>query len=92
MAASAFAWMGLKERSIPLWLGIFGIVQIIPSWGMMIDAGLPDLPAISALWMVIAFGGMALHKGAIRAMAQTADASSHAGPNALSRPDGFAQA
>jgi len=66
VAAGAFVWMGLKERSIPLWLGIFSTLPIIPSWGWMIATGLPGLPAISTIWMIVAFGGLALHKGAIR--------------------------
>jgi hypothetical protein len=66
VAAGAFVWMGLRERSIPLWLGIFSIVPIVPSWGWMIATGLPGLPAISTIWMIVAFGGLALHRGAIR--------------------------
>lgn len=49
VAAGAGAWMGLEERSIPLWIGIFSIVPIIPAWGMTIATGLPGLPAISTI-------------------------------------------
>ncbi len=92
VAAGAFVWMGLKERTIPLWLGIFSILPIIPSWGWMIATGLPGLPAISTIWMIVAFGGLALHKGAIRDPAQAGSAASHTGTEDAVRRDGLAQA
>jgi hypothetical protein len=59
VAAGAFVWMGLRERSIPLWLGVFSILPIVPAWGWMIATGLPGLPAISTIWMIVAFTGLA---------------------------------
>lgn len=92
VAAGAFVWMGLKERSIPLWIGIFSIVPIVPAWGWMIATGLPGLSAISTIWMIVAFGGLALHKGAIRAAAPEGAVATHAGSGTSVRRDGFVQA
>lgn len=92
VAAAAFVWMGLKERSIPPWLGIFSILPILPSWGWMIATGLPGLPAISTIWMVIAFGGLAIHKGAIRIPAASTLAPAHTETGATVRRDSLAQA
>lgn len=92
VAAGAFVWMGLKERSIPLWLGVFSILPILPSWGWMIATGLPGLPAISTLWMIVAFGGLAIHKGTIRVPSPAVVPASHVGTEAAVRRDGMAQA
>ena len=92
VAAGAFVWMGLRERSIPLWLGIFSILPIIPSWGWMIATGLPGLPAISTIWMIVAFGGLALHRGAIRVPAPAGVSASHTAPETSVRRDSLAQA
>ncbi len=66
VAAGAFVWMGLKERTIPLWIGAFSVLPILIGWSWMIATGLPGLPAVSTVWMIVAFAGLALHKGAIR--------------------------
>ncbi|MEJ7901163.1 MAG: hypothetical protein WKF63_04905 [Thermomicrobiales bacterium] len=92
VAAGAFVWMGLKERSIPLWLGIFSIVPIIPSWGWMIAIGLPGLPAISTLWMIVAFGGLAFHKNAFLATAPDGAAADQTAPEVSLRRDSLLQA
>jgi hypothetical protein len=85
VAAGAFVWMGLKERSIPIWIGAFSLIPIIPAWGWMIATGLPGFPGVvSPIWMVVTFAGLALHKGAIR----EASPATRAGASTVS----FAQA
>jgi hypothetical protein len=81
VAAGAFAWMGLRERSIPLWMGIFSVLPVVAAWGWMIATGLPGFPGIvSPIWMVVVFSGLALHRGAIRAQEPASVASGNTYP------------
>lgn len=62
VAAGAVAWMSLRERVIPLWIGIFSLIPVLAVVGFTGGTGLPGFPGVvSPIWMAIAFTGLALH-------------------------------
>jgi hypothetical protein len=62
VAAGAVAWMGLRERVIPLWIGFFSLIPVIAVVGLTGGTGLPGFPGVvSPIWMAIAFTGLSLH-------------------------------
>ncbi len=61
VAAGAVAWMSLRERSLPLWIGIFSCVPVLAVVGFTGATGLPGFPGVvSQIWMVVTFVGLAL--------------------------------
>ena len=61
VAAGAIAWMSLRERVLPLWVGIWSCVPVLAVLGMTGGTGLPGFPGVtSQIWMIVAFTGMAL--------------------------------
>jgi len=62
VAAAAVAWMGLKDRHVPLWIGAFSCLPVL---GLVLVTGITGLPGFPALmaapWLVIAFAGLSLH-------------------------------
>jgi purine-cytosine permease-like protein len=62
VAAGAVAWMSLRERVIPLWIGIFSLIPVLAVVGFTGGTGLPGFPGVvSPIWMAVAFAGLALH-------------------------------
>lgn len=62
VAAGAIAWMSLKDRVIPLWIGVFSCVPVLAVVGFTGLTGLPGFPGVvSPIWMAIAFAGLAAH-------------------------------
>jgi hypothetical protein len=62
VAAGAVAWMGLRERVIPLWIGFFSLIPVLAVVALTGGTGLPGFPGVvSPIWMAIAFTGLALH-------------------------------
>ncbi|MGC4108010.1 MAG: hypothetical protein QM753_16930 [Thermomicrobiales bacterium] len=68
VAAAGVAWMGLRERSLPLWLGA---ISILPPLGVMAFVGaigLPGAPGLfAAIWLVIAGAALAIRNPFARA-------------------------
>lgn len=61
VAAGAVAWMSLRERVLPLWIGLFSLVPVLAVVGFTGGTGLPGFPGVvSPIWMAIAFAGLAL--------------------------------
>ena len=61
VAAGAVAWMSLKERVLPLWIGIWSLVPVLAVVGFTGGTGLPGFPGVvSPIWMVVTFAGLAL--------------------------------
>jgi hypothetical protein len=64
IGAGAVAWMGLKERSLPLWIGAFSVLPVL---GVVLATGITGLPGFPALmavpWLIVVFAGLGLHKG-----------------------------
>jgi hypothetical protein len=64
VAAGAVAWMSLRERSVPLWIGVFSCLPVLAVLGFTGGTGLPGFPGVtSQIWMVVTFAGLAFHKG-----------------------------
>lgn len=62
VAAGAVAWMSLRERVIPLWIGLFSLIPVLAVVGFTGGTGLPGFPGVvSPIWMAVAFAGLALH-------------------------------
>lgn len=63
VAAGAVAWMGLRERSLPLWIGAFSCLPVLAVLGVSGITGLPGFPGVvSPIWMVVAFAGLAFSR------------------------------
>jgi hypothetical protein len=68
IAAGAMAWMGLRERVLPLWIGIWSLVPVLAVIGFTGGTGLPGFPGVvGPIWMAVAFTGLALHRMPVRA-------------------------
>jgi hypothetical protein len=62
MAALAIAWLSLRERALPLWLGIASAIFGIVPYAVLCWRGLPGFPGvIDPLWIVLFGIGMAIH-------------------------------
>ena len=62
VAAGAVVWMSLRERIVPLWIGIFSCIPVLAVLGFTGLTGLPGFPGVvSPIWMAVAFTGLALH-------------------------------
>jgi len=60
VAAGAIAWMSLRERVLPLWLGIWSCLPVLAVVAFTGGTGLPGFPGVvSPIWMIVAFGGLA---------------------------------
>lgn len=63
VAAGAVAWMSLRERIIPLWIGAFSLVPVLAVVAFTGLTGLPGFPGVvSPIWLVVAFTGLSLHR------------------------------
>jgi hypothetical protein len=63
VAAGAIAWMSLRERVLPLWLGIWSCLPVLAVLAFTGSTGLPGFPGVvSPIWMVGAFGGLAVSR------------------------------
>lgn len=63
VAAAAVAWMGLRERSLPLWLGVVSILPPLGTLAFVGAIGLPGAPGLfAAIWLVIAGIGLLLRR------------------------------
>ncbi len=93
VAAGAIVWLSLRERLLPVWIGVWSCLPVLAVLGFTGGTGLPGFPGVvSPLWMVVAFGGLALHKGAFRIPAQAGAAIDRAGTGSTTRREGYAQA
>jgi hypothetical protein len=62
VAAGAIAWMSFRERTIPLWIGIWSCIPVLAVLGFTGLTGLPGFPGVvSPIWMAVACTGLALH-------------------------------
>lgn len=63
VAAGAIAWISLRERALPLWIGIWSCVPVLAVLGFTGGTGLPGFPGVvSPIWMAVAFAGMAFSR------------------------------
>jgi hypothetical protein len=70
VAAGAVAWLALKDRVLPLWIGIWSCLPVIAVVIVLVATGLPGFPGVvSPIWMVVTFAGLALSRGVIKSEA-----------------------
>lgn len=54
MASAAIIWLALRERQLPIWIGIVSVLFTVVPVGMLMLTGLPGFPGIVAPgWMII---------------------------------------
>ena len=59
--AIGIAWLGIKERRVPRWLGFAGLFFALVPIGFVVGTGLPGFPGvIDPLWMIVFGTGLAL--------------------------------
>lgn len=64
VAAGAVAWLALKDRVLPLWIGIWSCLPVLAVIVAVVATGLPGFPGVvSPIWMIVTFTGLALSKG-----------------------------
>jgi hypothetical protein len=62
-AATGVAWLALRERALPLWMGIVSALFVIVPVGFMAATGLPGFPGVvDPAWLAIISVGMALRR------------------------------
>ncbi|HWV34112.1 MAG TPA: hypothetical protein VNZ55_00660 [Thermomicrobiales bacterium] len=67
VAAGAVVWMSLRERSIPIWIGIFSCIPVLAVLAWTVLTGLPGFPGVvSPIWMAVACTGLAIHGTFVR--------------------------
>jgi len=66
VAAAAVVWLSLRERLLPLWIGIWSCLPVLAVAGFTGGTGLPGFPGVvSPIWMVVAFAGIALSRRSV---------------------------
>lgn len=61
MAATAVAWFALRERQLPIWIGLVSTLFAMVPVAVLVVTGLPGFPGVvDPLWLVIAGVGLAV--------------------------------
>jgi hypothetical protein len=61
VAAGAMVVLGLRERVVPRWIGWVSVIPVLAVCGMSLAGAIAGFPGVvGPLWMVVAFGGLAL--------------------------------
>lgn len=61
MAAAAMAWLSLRERRLPVWIGVLSALFAIVPFGFLVATGLPGFPGVvDPLWLIVTSVGLAL--------------------------------
>jgi hypothetical protein len=64
-AAAGIAWLSLRERTLPLWIGVISAIFALIPIGVVSAIALPGVPALVVpLWLLIVSAGMALSRNA----------------------------
>ncbi|MGE0539397.1 MAG: hypothetical protein AB7R89_04400 [Dehalococcoidia bacterium] len=62
-AAIGIAWLSLRERSLPIWIGVVSALFALIPIAFMSITGLPGFPGVvDPLWLLIVSAGMALRR------------------------------
>lgn len=62
VAAAGMAWLGLRERAVPRWIGALSAIPPLATLAIVSWVGLPGTPGLfAALWLIVAFGGLTAH-------------------------------
>jgi uncharacterized membrane protein YhaH (DUF805 family) len=63
VAAGAMVVLGLRDRVVPRWVGLISLIPVLAVLGMSLGGAIAGFPGVvGPLWMVIAFGGIALQR------------------------------
>ena len=66
IAAGAVAWMGLRERTVARWLGVFSVLPVLATTAMVVGMGVPGVPGLfGPLWLVVAGLGLTFGRSTI---------------------------
>ncbi len=67
VAAGAIAWLALKDRVLPLWIGFWSCLPVLAVMIALVATGLPGFPGVvSPIWMVVTFAGLAASNSMVR--------------------------
>ncbi len=59
-AAMAMAWLALRDRLLPRWLGVVSIPFVLAPLAFVVGTGLPGFTAIDSIWLAVASAGLAV--------------------------------
>ncbi len=79
MAAAAVTWLSLRERQLPIWIGVVSLLLTLAPIAMLVITGLPGFPGVvQPLWLIIVSIGLipALRRAPIRATQPNAQLAS----------------
>jgi hypothetical protein len=63
VAAASSVWLAFRERLLPRWIGMAGIVFVAAPLAMLVGTGLPGFPGVvSPAWLVLLSVGVALRR------------------------------
>jgi len=63
VAAGAMAWLSLRERVLPRWIGVVSLLPVLGVLGMSGAGAVAGFPGIvGPLWLTITFAGLALSR------------------------------
>jgi hypothetical protein len=66
VAAGAVAWMGLRERAVPGWLGAVAVLPVLQTVLMVAGMGVPGVPALlGPVWLAVTGLGLFFGRSAI---------------------------
>jgi hypothetical protein len=70
VAAGAIAWMGLRERAVPRWLGVIAVLPVLQTTLMVAGMGVPGVPALlGPAWLVVTGLSLYVSRSAVVARA-----------------------
>jgi hypothetical protein len=65
-AAGAVAWMGLRERTVSRWIGVFSLLPVVQTTLMLVGLGVPGVPGLLApVWLLVTGLGLAFGRSTI---------------------------
>jgi hypothetical protein len=60
-AAALYAWLSLRRRVVPLWIGIVSAIAVLPPLGVMLATGAVAIAGVVApAWLLVASLGLAV--------------------------------
>ena len=66
IAAGAIAVMGLRERSVPRWLGVVAVLPVLQTTLMVAGMGVPGVPALlGPAWLVVTGLGLYVSRSTV---------------------------
>jgi hypothetical protein len=64
VAAGAVAWLALRERHLPRWMGVVSVLALLPPLALLTLTGLTGLAGVTGpVWLTVVSVGMAVRRG-----------------------------